>query len=195
VSAAHPELEEATYRELKRIAGIHFAQERAEHTLSRTALVHEAWLRLAQYEAAREVDRDGFLRLASRVMRHLLVDHARARNAAKRGGDAEIVSLDRTTAVYARRCLADMLPAPETGETPTAFEREIDFLRLDSALAELARRSPRQAEVVELKFFSGQAIEDIARTLGISPATVKREWSVARLFLLRALSDPADGRA
>lgn len=191
MTAPHAELEQATYRELKRIAAIHFAQERAEHTLSRTALVHEAWLRLAQYEAAREVDRDGFLRLASRVMRHLLVDHARARNAAKRGGDADIVSLDRTTAVYARRCLADMLPAPASAEEATAFEREIDFLRLDAALAELARRSPRQAEVVELKFFGGQTIEDIARALGVSPATVKREWSVARLFLLRELGRDA----
>lgn len=179
----------SAYRELKKIAQIHFSSERSDHTLQRTALVNEAYLRIAQSEQNAPVEKTQFLRLASRVMRNILVDHARAKSAEKRGGDVEIVSLDRTLAHYGTQCLGDLVANPNNDETKNAFEREIDFLALDSAIEKLAALSPRQAQVVELKFFGEQSIEQIADTLEVSVATVKRDWAVARLFLLREMRD------
>jgi RNA polymerase sigma-70 factor, ECF subfamily len=179
-----------TYEELRRIARIHFANEKSDHTLQRTALVNEAYLRLAQSKSETPTDRTSFLRLASHVMRNVLVDHARAKSAEKRGGDVEIVSLDRTLAHYGTHCLGDLVSATE--ETKSAIERELDFVALDNAIEKLAKLSARQAEVVELKFFGEQSIEEIAAALDISIATVKRDWAVARLFLLRELSEPKE---
>jgi RNA polymerase sigma-70 factor, ECF subfamily len=183
-----PPIAASVYQELRRIAQIHFAGERSEHTLQRTALVNEAYLRLAQSKSESPADRTSFVRLASHVMRNILVDHARAKSAEKRGGDVQILSLDRTMAHYGTQCLGDLIAAPVNDETRNAFEREIDFIALDRALEKLAALSERQAQVVELKFFGEQSIEGIAEALGISIATVKRDWSVARLFLLREMN-------
>jgi RNA polymerase sigma-70 factor, ECF subfamily len=188
---AAPQIAASVYQELRRVAQIHFAAERSDHTLQRTALINEAYLRLAQSKHAPPNDRTSFMRLASHVMRNVLVDHARAKNAEKRGGDAEILSLDRTIAHYGTQCLGDLVPAASDDDaTKNAFERELDFIALDAAIEKLAALSARQAEVVELKFFGEQSIEEIAETLGVSIATVKRDWAVARLFLLRELREP-----
>ncbi len=176
----------STYQELRRIAQIHFSAERSDHTLQRTALINEAYLRLAQGESQRPTDHPSFLRLASRVMRNILVDHARTKAATKRGGDVEIVSLDRTIAHYGTQCLADLIPG-ESSETTRMLALELDFIALDQAIEKLARLSVRQSQVVDLKFFGQQSIEEIATTLNTSIATVKRDWAVARLFLLREL--------
>jgi RNA polymerase sigma-70 factor, ECF subfamily len=185
-----PQIAASVYQELRRIAQIHFAGERSEHTLQRTALVNEAYLRLLQSNGNVPTDRTSFVRLASHVMRNVLVDHARAKSAEKRGGDVEILSLDRTMAHYGTQCLVDLIATPVNDETKNAFEREIDFIALDRAIEKLSALSPRQAQVVELKFFGEQSIEEIAATLDVSTATIKRDWAVARLFLLRELSEP-----
>jgi RNA polymerase sigma-70 factor, ECF subfamily len=185
-----PQIAASVYQELRRVAQIHFAAERSDHTLQRTALVNEAYLRLAQSQHAPPNDRTSFMRLASHVMRNVLVDHARAKNAEKRGGDVDILSLDCTMAHYGTQCLGDLVAATPDDATQNAFERELDFIALDAALEKLAALSARQAEVVELKFFGEQSIEEIAETLGVSIATVKRDWAVARLFLLRELREP-----
>lgn len=179
-------LTDELYAELRQIAQAVFAHEAAGHTLSRTAVVHEAWLRLAA--GAMPAGRTDFLRLAARVMRNLLVDHARQRNAAKRGGGVAAVAFDNTVHDYEQACADGLYPA--SGETTQLRRvgRELDLESLDRAIDALARQSPRQAEIVELKFFADVGIDDIARQLGTSPSTVKREWTVARLFLLRELA-------
>ncbi len=179
-----------TYDELRRIAQIHFAGERSEHTLQRTALVSEAYVRLAQSKSELPSDRTSFVRLASHVMRNILVDHARAKQSEKRGGDVDIVSLDRTIAHFGTQCLGDLI-ADTRESTEDSFSRELDFVALDRAIEKLAVLSARQSEIVELKFFGEQSIEQIAETLDISMATVKRDWTVARLFLLRELGGSA----
>jgi RNA polymerase sigma factor (TIGR02999 family) len=159
------------YAELHDIAARHMRGERPDHTLQPTALVHEAFLRLlapGSYE-----DRTHFLRAASAAMRHVLVDHARARNAAKRGG-ALRVTLDEGLA--------------------GRDDRVVELLVLDDALARLAAAEPRWAQVVELRFFGGLEVPEVAAALGISPATVKRDWQFARAWLARALG-PDGARA
>jgi RNA polymerase sigma-70 factor (ECF subfamily) len=154
------------YAELHAIAGRHLRRERPDHTLQPTALVHEAYLRLLGGSALAADNRMHFLRAASSAMRRVLVDYARARNAQKRGG-AVHVTLDDSVA---------------GSESPI-----IDMLALDDALARLGAAEPRWAQVVELKFFGGLDIPDIAATLELSPATVKRDWQFARAWLARAL--------
>lgn len=175
------------YVELRRVAQALFAGEAAGHTLSRTGLVHEAWLRLAKHTAA-GMPAEDFVRLSARVMRNVLVDHARARNAAKRGGDVAFARFDETLRDYASRC-ATGLYLPASDETAAAKVRtELDLDVLAEALVKLAALSDRQAQVVDMKFFASMALEDIAANLGISLATVKRDWTAARLFLLRELA-------
>jgi RNA polymerase sigma-70 factor, ECF subfamily len=154
------------YAELHMIAGRHMRRERPDHTLQPTALVHEAYLRLLGGAGLSADNRVHFLRTASSAMRRVLVDHARARNAQKRGG-AVHVTLDDSVAGR---------------DAPI-----IDMLVLDDALARLGAAEPRWAQVVELKFFGGLDIPEIATTLGLSPATVKRDWQFARAWLARAL--------
>jgi RNA polymerase sigma-70 factor, ECF subfamily len=189
-SAAAANLAAITYQELRRIAQIHFAGERAGHTLQRTALVSEAYLRIAQSHADIPTNRIEFVRLASRVMRNILVDHARTKSTQKRGGDVDILSLDRTVQFYSTQLVAELSNRhnADAAEATNAFTRELDFIALDSAIEKLAALNERQAKVVELKFFAEQSIEDIAAVLGTSTATVKRDWAVARLFLLRELN-------
>jgi RNA polymerase sigma factor (sigma-70 family) len=181
------ELAVALYGEMRRIAQSLFSGEAPGHTLSRTALISEAWMRLTKQPMPSEPT--DFLRLAARVMRNVLVDHARARNAVKRGGDVQVTSLDQTVRYYANACATGLYPSD--GDTCIAqrVARELDLDALDDAISVLEELSPRQAQVVELKFFAGLGMEEIAAELGVSLSTVKREWTVARLFLLREMSE------
>jgi RNA polymerase sigma factor (TIGR02999 family) len=159
------------YKELRHLAGRHLRHERDGHTLQRTGLVHEVFLRLSSDHAVQWESRAQFFGLASKLMRHVLVDHARARRADKRGGGVTLLPLEDADAVGA----ADTL----------------DILALDQALQRLERLDPQQSQVVELRFFGGLSVDETAATLGVSAATVKREWSCARAWLLRELHETA----
>ena len=155
------------YTELRRLAGRCLAGH--EHqTLQSTALVHEAYLRLVGQATLRAENRSHFLAIAARLMREILVDRARAKAAAKRGANCVIVALDESVA----------LPG----------KREVDLVALDSALKSLSELDSRQSQIVDLRFFGGLSIQETSSVLGISPATVKREWATARLWLQRELS-------
>ena len=184
-SQAASELMPKLYDELRRVARNQLRQERPDHTLQGTALVNEAYLVLSQGSAQKWNDRQHFFRLASQVMRHILVDHARAKAANKRGGDAQITSLDHTAFAYAERCAQQIYPDALTRDG--AERLELDFVALDAALVGLQALSPRQAQVVDLRFFGGLSIEEAALALEISPATVKREWTMAKLYLKGAM--------
>ncbi len=158
---------ESVYAELRRLAAFYLRRERAGHTLQPTALVHEAYLRLAQQREVKWDNRNQFLGVAAPLMRRILVDHCRGRHAAKRGGGADRVSLDH-----------EILPM---------VERAADVVSLDEALNALAARDSQQARIVELRFFSGLSIEDTAGVVGVSPSTVKREWNIAKAWLAREL--------
>jgi RNA polymerase sigma factor (TIGR02999 family) len=155
------------YDELKGIARRQLGAERSDHTLQPTALVHEAYLKLARLESIQWVNRAQFFALAARAMRRVLVDYALARRAAKRGGGAEHVALDEALVV-------------------SADDAE-EILALHEALAALEEREPRLGRVVECRYFAGLSIEETAEALAVSPATVKRDWSVARAWLHREL--------
>jgi RNA polymerase sigma factor (TIGR02999 family) len=157
------------YGELKRLARIYLSRERANHTLQPTALVHEAYLQLIRQ---REVDwrnRAHFLGVAAGVMRRVLLHYAEQRDAGKRGGSVERVTLDEALAAL---------------ETNTS----VDVFDLNAALDRLQALDPRQAQIVELRVFGGLNIDETAEVVGVSPATVKRDWSVARLWLRRELA-------
>ena len=159
----------ALYTELHRQAARAMRGQGTGHTLQTTALVHEAYLRLADRRGDAWHDRAHFLGVAARAMRHVLVDHARARGTAKRGGGARLVTLDTHDA-----------PAAESASA-------VELLALHEALARLAALDPEQARLVELRYFGGLSIEETAEVLGVSPATVKREWAIARGWLRREL--------
>lgn len=156
------------YGELRALAAHYLSSERAHHTLQPTALVHEAYLRLARSKPVRVAGRAHFLAIAARVMRQVLVDHARKHRAAKRGGAAPRVALEDAHSE---------VNAPE-----------IDVVALDEALAALAEIDPRLSKLVELKYFGGLSTEEAADVLELSPRTVEREWSVARAWLHRHLT-------
>src|SRR3990170_707056 len=164
---AASELIPLIYGELRRIAAHFMAHERHDHTLQTTALVHEAYLRLVEQRHNNWNNRAHFYGAAAGIMRRILVDHARARRTGKRGGGAPRVPLEDAAAL--------------AGDQPEVL------LRLDAALTRLAERSPRQVRVVELRFFVGLDVEETAEALAVSPKTVKRDWSVARAWLLREL--------
>jgi RNA polymerase sigma factor (TIGR02999 family) len=155
------------YAELRRVAGYYLRMESSRPTLQATALVHEAYLRLVKDTDREWAGRTHFFAVSSRIIRHLLVDHARERRAQKRGGDVEHVSLDE----------ALMVPAPDA----------LDLPALDAALDELGALDPMKARIVELRFFGGLSVVETAAVLRIAPATVKRHFSVARLWLHRRL--------
>ena len=184
-SSAAARLMPLIYEELRRVARRQFASERADHTLQSTALVNEAFLRLAADGAASWNDRAHFFRLASKVMRNVLVDHARAKLAIKRGGDRDLTSLDQTAVNYHEQCA--QLLYQDADQSGAALALEIDFIALEDALAKLRELSPRQAQVVDLRFFGGLSLDDIAQVVSVSAATVKRDWTMARLFLKREL--------
>lgn len=159
------------YDELRRLAAAYLRRERPGQTLQATALVHEAYLRLIGERAQRWRDKTHFLAIAALSMRQILVQRARDRKAAKRGGDPARITFDE-------RALA----AP--GDRAPA----IDLVALDEALERLAALDPRQAKIVELRYFGGLGVEECAEVLGISPATVKRDWTLARAWLRRELA-------
>ena len=165
---ASEELMPLVYEELRRLARDYLRRERADHTLQPTALVHEAYLRLVDDNRVTWQDRSHFYGIAARLMRRILVDHARARNTQKRGGLEPKVVLDEAT---------DLSPAG----TP-------DLVALDDALHDFARIYPRKSKVVELKFFGGLEAAQIADLLQISEKTVLRDWSFAKLWLCRQLN-------
>lgn len=162
------------YDELRKLAGGYLRRERPDHTLQSTALVHEAFLRMVDQQAVEWQSRAHFFGIAARIIRQILVDHARARRAQKRGGDALTLPLDEALAVPERK--------------------NVDLVALDDALTALARLDERQAKVVELRFFAGLSIEETAEALRTSAATVKRDWVVAKAWLLREL-DRSGGAA
>jgi RNA polymerase sigma-70 factor (ECF subfamily) len=166
--AALEALMERLYADLRRQARVQLARERAGHTLEPTALVHEVFLRLGSYQQISWQGRAHFLAVASRAMRRVLVDHARRRNAAKRG------------AAPVRVTLTDVASPRES--------TEIDLIALNDALEKLEQKDPRQCRVVEMHYFGGLSYEEIAAVLGVSQPTVKRDWRVARLWLRRALA-------
>ena len=172
-AAAQADLFRAVYDELRRMARAARRREREGHTLATTALVHEAYLRLTDGGAIDWQCRNHFFAVAAQAMRRILVDWARARMAQKRGGGAAHVSLDALA---------------EAGTPPTAEARAEELLALDEALVRLAALSPRQARVVECRYFGGYTIEETADALGVSPTTVKDDWALARAWLHRALS-------
>lgn len=156
------------YDELRRRASAHLARERRAHTLQPTALVHEAYLKLMDQEALSFADRAHFYALAARLMRQILVDHARSKGAAKRGGDRHRVSWHE--------------------DVGWSGPGDIALLDLDRALDTLKERDERQARLVELRFFGGLSITQTAEVMVLSPATVKREWRLARAFLARSFA-------
>ena len=163
------------YGELRRQARRALQREAVGHTLQPTALVHEAYLRLVDQRNAQWESRSQFFAVAAQVMRRVLVDHARARSAAKRGGGARPITL------------TDADPGAPVARAGS--QRDIDVLALDDALDRLAAIDPRKARLVEVRYFGGLSIPEAAAALGISPATVGREWAVVRLWLRRELGD------
>ncbi|MBA3961381.1 MAG: sigma-70 family RNA polymerase sigma factor [Chthoniobacterales bacterium] len=167
-AGAAEELMPTVYEELRRLARIYLRSERGDHTLQATALVHEAYLRLENQKRAPWQNRAQFFAVASTLMRRILVDHARAQLAAKRGGRAEHVELD------------EALVPPS--------ERAANLLALDDALTELAVVDARKSRVVELRFFGGLTVEETAETMGLNSATVRRDWTFAKAWLLRTIN-------
>ena len=161
------------YEELRAIAQTVFAGERASHTLQPTAVVHEAYLRLAQGRAFDWTDRAQFLAVAATAMRRLLIDHARAQRTRKRGGGAQRVTLDESLVPFERR--------------------DLDLLALEGALSELAALHARQHRVVELRFFGGLTIPETAHVLGVGTTTVEDDWAMARAWLMRRLAGAGGG--
>ena len=156
------------YKELRRIARARLRGERANHTLETAALVNEAYLRLVQLDSMRFQSRTHFLAIASRVMRQVLVDHARRRRAGKRGDDGGQITV---------------------GELPDARATlNVDLLALDRALDDLAVLDAQQVRIIELRFFAGLTIDEAAGTLGVSTATVERDWAMAKAWLYKRLS-------
>jgi RNA polymerase sigma factor (TIGR02999 family) len=157
------------YDELRRLARHQLRQQRPNHTLQTTGLVHEAYLRLAEEKSLRVKDRAHLLGIAAQLMRWILVDYERNRRAAKRGAGATRLTLDPGIAAHSQG-------------------QDVDLLALNEALDRLAKLDSQQSRIVELRYFGGLTIEDTSEFLGISPATVKRSWSSARAWLLREMS-------
>jgi RNA polymerase sigma factor (TIGR02999 family) len=155
------------YDELRRLAHHHLQAERAGHTLQSTALVHEAYLRLVDREPLRLDNRAHFFAVASHLMRQILVDYARKHHAAKRGANNLTLTLDEAIAL------------PQ--------KRKLHLVALDDAMNGLAALDARQSQIVELRFFGGLSIDETSQVLGVSPATVKREWTTARAWLYRQM--------
>ena len=157
------------YDELRRQAARYLRREHAGHTLQTTALIHEAYIRLVDQKRVQWQNRAHFFGIAAQLMRRILVDHARSKHRVKRGGSDVRVSLAEASL--------------------TVKARDLDVLAIDEALDRLAQVDERQAKVVELRFFSGLSVEETAEVLQISPATVKREWSMAKAWLHREISN------
>jgi RNA polymerase sigma factor (TIGR02999 family) len=171
-TAALEQLTPVVYDELRLLARAALRRERPDHTLSATALVHEAYLKLVDQHRAAWENRAHFFGAASKIMRRILVDHARARAAGKRGGAA--------------------VRAPLEMEQLGILDHAAELLELDEALERLAEFDARKARVVEMRFFGGMTFPEIAAALSVSLATVERDWKMARAWLLQAISPPAE---
>jgi len=156
------------YAELRRLAQYYLRRERSDHTLSSTALVHEAYVRLAGQNPPEWQNRAHFFGIAARLMRQILIEHARSHSAIKRGGGVGKITLEETQALQE--------------------QTSIDIIALDGALDRLTAMDAQQGKIVELRFFGGLTIEDTSEVLGISPATVKRDWITARAWLHREIT-------
>jgi RNA polymerase sigma factor (TIGR02999 family) len=164
------------YAELRRIARRHLWHQRRDHTLQSAALVNEAYLRLVRQESPQWQSRAHFFGVAAQAMRQILVDYARSRLAVKRGAGAP------------RFTLNTKIDLPQRKKT-----EEVDLIALDDALNTLGKLDPRQSRIIELRFFGGLSIENTAVVLGVSPATVKREWAMARMWLHREMIKDVHG--
>lgn len=169
-ASAAEDLLPLVYAELHRIAEAYMRRERPDHTLQATALINEAYMRLAGEPIDFE-DRGHFIGVAAHVMRRVLVDYARQHNAERRAGGLQKVEMEDNLAI--------------------SPERLDEVIFLDTAMEKLKEKSPRQAQVVELKYFGGLSVEQIAASLGVAPRSVKRDWSLARIFLYRELNPGA----
>ncbi|MBX7175117.1 MAG: sigma-70 family RNA polymerase sigma factor [Pyrinomonadaceae bacterium] len=164
------ELLPIVYEELRGLAKSYLSRERTNHTLQPTALVHEAYLRLIGQKEIDWQNRAHFFGVSARLMREILIEYARGRNRQKRGGEFKTqIALDENISFYK--------------------QNELDVMAVDEALSKLENLDERQAKIVEMKFFGGLTVEEIAEVLSISPATVKREWSTAKLLLYKMLNN------
>jgi RNA polymerase sigma factor (TIGR02999 family) len=166
--AALDELMPLVYQELRKLAGSYLRSERPDHTLQPTALIHEAYLRMIGNDMPEWQSRAHFFGVAARLMRQILVDHARTRHAAKRGGDQQKISLDDAPQVFAQSDTAELLA-------------------LDNALTKLAAFDERRSRILEMRCFGGMSVEETAAALGVSEATVKREMRLAQAWIRREL--------
>jgi RNA polymerase sigma factor (TIGR02999 family) len=165
------ELMPLVYGELRRLAASHFRREKPGHTLQSTAVVHEAFMRLVNQRDVRWQNRAHFYGIAAQMIRRILLDYARSRQAGKRGAGAVKLQLD------------DALGVPE--------QKSLDILALNDALDRLSEMDERQSRIVELRYFSGLSIEETGEVMQLSPATIKREWNSARAWLFREMSRSA----
>ena len=168
-SSAPEEILPLVYDELRKLAAGYLKNERPDHTLQPTALVHEAYLRLVDWETVSWQNRSHFFAVAAQVMRHILVDHARKKKAAMHGGNLQKIALDDAISF--------------------SKSKEIGLIDLDDALKDLAKLDDRQAKIVELRFFAGLTIEETAHALGVSTMTVSREWNFAKAWLFTRLKN------
>jgi len=168
-SAAEDRLMPLVYDDMRALAGDYMKREAPWHTLQPTALVNEAFLELVGQQRVEWKGRSHFFAIGAQIMRRILVDHARAKKRAKRGGDRERIEL--------------------TEECQVARRPDIDLLEIDDALAKLAKRDARQAKIVELRFFGGLTVEEVAGVLGMSKRSVEAEWTMIRAWLRRELAD------
>lgn len=159
------------YAELRRLAQHYLSRERSDHTLQSTALVHEAYLRLAGQNPPHWENRAHFFGIAAHIMRQILVEYARAKNTAKRGAGSCKITLDDALEIQQKT--------------------DVDVIALDAALDRLSELDPQQSRIVEMRFFAGLTIEDTAEVIGVSPATVKRDWTSARAWLHREIARSA----
>jgi len=189
--AALGELTALLYRELRSLAQRHLRRERPNHTIQRTALVHEAFVRLVSQQSVDWRNRAHFFALASTVMRRILVDHARARLASKRGGGTPVLSLDDLTAPPDESDLTGTSAIEYISDQGDESDSDEDLAAIDEALTRLAAIDNRQVQIVQMRYFGGLTIEETAQALEISDATVKREWALARAWLKRELSRSA----
>ena len=184
-SGALEQLAPIVYAELRRMAARHLRRESAANTLAPTGLVHEAFIRLMGQKEMRWQSRSHFFALASKLMRRILVDQARARLAAKRGDGIPNVSLDQVQATLEGGSAGSFF---EPYDAAAAGAAGADLMSIDAALTRLEAIDPRQSQIVELRFFGGLTVEETAQSLQISEATVKRDWTMAKAWLARELA-------
>ena len=166
--AAFDQLIPLVYPELRKLARRYMGRETPEHTLQTSALINEAYLRLIDQQAVEWQDRAHFFAVSARVMRHILIDHARSHRYAKRGGGAQHLQLDDAEAA--------------------GYERAVELVALDDALTQLAKLDERKSKIVELRFFGGLSVEETAEVIKVAPVTVMREWRIAKAWLHKEIS-------